>query len=66
MTRCRSPFHSTPPTGSRSVSASAAAEHEFQQVFVGLTGGAIIPFASWYRERRLMGLTLVRLRGEGA
>jgi TorA maturation chaperone TorD len=39
-------------------------EHEFQRVFVGLTGGAIIPFASWYRERRMLGLTLVRLRGE--
>jgi TorA maturation chaperone TorD len=42
----------------------AELEMEFQVLFIGLGGGEVVPFASWYRERRLMGRPLAELRGD--
>jgi len=42
----------------------AELELEFQALFVGLGCGEIVPFASWYRERRLMAGPLAELRGD--
>jgi len=39
-------------------------ELEFRKLFIGLGGGEIVPFASWYRERRLMAGPLAELRGD--
>jgi TorA maturation chaperone TorD len=39
-------------------------ESEFRELFIGLGCGEIVPFASWYRERRLMAGPLAELRGE--
>jgi TorA maturation chaperone TorD len=39
-------------------------EAEFRELFIGLGCGEIVPFASWYRERRLMAGPLAELRGE--
>jgi TorA maturation chaperone TorD len=39
-------------------------EVEFRELFIGLGCGRIVPFASWYRERRLMAGPLAELRGE--
>lgn len=39
-------------------------EVEFRELFIGLGCGEIVPFASWYRERRLMAGPLAELRGE--
>lgn len=39
-------------------------EQEFQRLFIGISGGLIMPFASWYLEKRLMSHPLVRLRGD--
>lgn len=37
---------------------------EFRELFIGLGCGEIVPFASWYRERRLMAGPLAELRGD--
>ncbi|MBI5580089.1 MAG: molecular chaperone TorD family protein [Deltaproteobacteria bacterium] len=42
----------------------AEIELEFRELFIGLGCGEIVPFASWYRERRLMGGPLAELRGD--
>ena len=42
----------------------AELELEFRELFIGLGCGEIVPFASWYRERRLMGGPLAELRGD--
>jgi len=42
----------------------AELELEFRELFIGLGGGEIVPFASWYRERRLMAGPLAELRGD--
>jgi len=39
-------------------------EVEFRELFIGLGCGEIVPFASWYRERRMMAGPLADLRGE--
>ncbi len=39
-------------------------ELEFRELFIGLGSGEIVPFASWYRERRLMAGPLAELRGD--
>jgi TorA maturation chaperone TorD len=43
---------------------AAEIELEFRQMFIGPGGGEILPFASWYRERRLAGGPLAELRGD--
>ncbi|MEJ2285244.1 MAG: molecular chaperone TorD family protein [Desulfobacterales bacterium] len=40
------------------------AEHEFEDLFIGLGRGEIVPYASWYANKLLMGAPLVRLRGD--
>jgi|MudIll2142460700_1097286.scaffolds.fasta_scaffold03293_3 TorA maturation chaperone TorD len=42
----------------------AELELEFRELFIGLGCGEIVPFASWYRERRLMAGPLAELRGD--
>jgi TorA maturation chaperone TorD len=42
----------------------AELELEFRELFIGLGCGEIVPFASWYRGRRLMGGPLAELRGD--
>jgi TorA maturation chaperone TorD len=42
----------------------AEIELEFRELFIGLGCGQIVPFSSWYRERRLMGGPLAELRGD--
>jgi TorA maturation chaperone TorD len=37
---------------------------EFRELFIGLGCSEIVPFASWYRERRLMAGPLAELRGD--
>ena len=41
-----------------------AIEHEFENLFIGLGRGEIVPYASWYAEKVVMGAPLVRLRGD--
>ncbi len=40
----------------------AAAEQEFDRLFIGLGCGELMPYASWYREKRIQSLPLARLR----
>lgn len=35
---------------------------EFTDLFIGLGRGEMVPYASWYHEKKLMGAQLVRLR----
>ncbi len=39
-------------------------EREFHALFIGITQGELMPYASWYRDGHLHGDTLVRLRLE--
>jgi TorA maturation chaperone TorD len=39
-------------------------ELEFEDLFIGLGRGEVMPYASWYAEKLLMGASLVRLRGD--
>ncbi len=39
-----------------------ALEDEFNRLFVGLGRGEMIPYASWYRERKIQSRTLASLR----
>jgi len=41
-----------------------AVEQEFNTLFVGLGSGEIVPYASWYRERRIQGFALATLRSD--
>jgi TorA maturation chaperone TorD len=41
-----------------------AMEDEFRRLFVGLGRGEIVPYASWYRERRVQSTPLVSLRSD--
>jgi TorA maturation chaperone TorD len=41
-----------------------AVEDEFSKLFVGLGRGEIVPYASWYRERRIQSSPLVSLRSD--
>jgi TorA maturation chaperone TorD len=41
-----------------------AVEHEFQDLFIGLGRGEVVPYASWYADSLLMGVPLVRLRSD--
>lgn len=42
----------------------AAVEEEFNRLFVGLGRGEIIPYASWYREKKIQSRTLAALRSD--
>jgi len=42
----------------------AAMEEEFNRLFVGLGSGEIVPYASWYREKRLHSAPLASLRSD--
>lgn len=39
-------------------------EAEFNKLFVGLGCGEVIPYASWYREKKIQSLSLARLRAD--
>jgi TorA maturation chaperone TorD len=41
-----------------------AVEDEFSKLFVGLGRGELVPYASWYRERRVQSAPLVSLRSD--
>jgi len=41
-----------------------AVEREFENLFVGLGRGEMMPYASWYAEKLMMGTPLVRLRSD--
>jgi len=41
-----------------------ALEAEFNQLFVGLGCGEVIPYASWYKEKRIQSLSLATLRAD--
>jgi len=41
-----------------------AVEREFDDLFIGLGRGEMMPYASWYAEKLLMGAPLVRLRSD--
>lgn len=41
-----------------------AIEEEFNRLFVGLGRGEMIPYASWYRERKIQSLPLASLRAD--
>jgi TorA maturation chaperone TorD len=41
-----------------------AVEREFQDLFIGLGRGQVVPYASWYAENLLLGAPLVRLRSD--
>lgn len=38
--------------------------HEFEDLFIGMGRGEIVPYASWYQEKLLTGAALVRLRSD--
>jgi TorA maturation chaperone TorD len=42
----------------------AALAAEFNKLFVGLGCGEVIPYASWYREKRIQSLSLASLRAD--
>ena len=42
----------------------AAMEEEFDRLFVGLGSGEMVPYASWYREKKIQSLPLVSLRSD--
>jgi TorA maturation chaperone TorD len=42
----------------------AALAAEFNQLFVGLGCGEVIPYASWYREKKIQSLSLASLRAD--
>ena len=42
----------------------AALDTEFNKLFVGLGCGEVIPYSSWYRERKIQSLSLVLLRAD--
>lgn len=39
-------------------------EREFENLFIGMGRGEIVPYASWYAEKLVMGTPLVRLRSD--
>lgn len=41
-----------------------AVEKEYDQLFVGLGRGEMMPYASWYKEKRMMSLPLVSVRSD--
>lgn len=45
-------------------SSPEAVEREFEDLFIGMGRGEVVPYASWYAEKLLMGSSLVRLRGD--
>jgi len=42
----------------------AALEAEFNKLFVGLGCGEVIPYASWYKEKKIQSLSLAKLRAD--
>jgi TorA maturation chaperone TorD len=40
----------------------AAMESEFNRLFVGMGCGELVPYASWYREKKIQSLTLALVR----
>lgn len=51
----------------RQAAVAASAEHlepEYQEVFIGMGGGEVTPYASWYRSGSLMERPLVAVRQE--
>jgi len=41
---------------------AVSVQQEYADLFIGLGRGEVVPYASWYREKKLMGAHLVRLR----
>ncbi|MHB9097506.1 MAG: TorD/DmsD family molecular chaperone [Syntrophales bacterium] len=42
----------------------AALEDEYNKLFVGLGSGEMVPYASWYREKKIQSSTLASLRSD--
>jgi TorA maturation chaperone TorD len=42
----------------------SALEEEYNKLFVGLGAGEMVPYASWYREKRIQSSPLVSLRSD--
>ena len=42
----------------------AALEDEFNKLFVGLGSGEMVPYASWYREKKIQSTPLASLRSD--
>jgi TorA maturation chaperone TorD len=42
----------------------AALEEEYDQLFVGLGSGEIVPYASWYKEKRIQSKPLASVRSD--
>ena len=42
----------------------AALEEEYDQLFVGLGCGQMVPYASWYKDKRIQSMPLVSLRSD--
>jgi TorA maturation chaperone TorD len=42
----------------------AALENEFNRLFIGLGSGELVPYASWYREKKIQSLPLASLRSD--
>jgi TorA maturation chaperone TorD len=64
-------LHDIPPSLAQAVAAlktaavrcnPGAVAREYQALFVGLGRGEVMPYASWYADRTLMGAPLARLR----
>lgn len=43
---------------------TATLETEFNKLFVGLGSGEMVPYASWYREKKIQSSTLASLRSD--
>jgi TorA maturation chaperone TorD len=41
-----------------------ALEEEFNRLFIGLGSGEMVPYASWYREKKIQSSTLASLRAD--
>ena len=39
-------------------------QHEFNRLFVGLGSGEVVPYASWYREKKIQSYALAALRSD--
>jgi len=42
----------------------SALEEEYDELFVGLGSGELVPYASWYKEKRIQSLPLASLRSD--
>ncbi len=44
--------------------STAAVKEEYNRIFLGLSCGEVIPYASWYRERMIQSMPLASLRSD--